>query len=191
MMPFRARIVQHTQSYEARVRALFGLGPKDGPGPDGPAGPFNRSSFHLEEHVMIRRLPDHVVTALRLRALNDPEFNSVVVAQELRERGYSVRPVTVRAAVTGHSHRNNATPPVVRGTYTREHLLRALRGFAFVLRRTPTLQDLEQAEDMASAHTYARHFGSWSAACRAAGLTPREQGASGHVGVDIKRRRVS
>jgi hypothetical protein len=57
--------------------------------------------------------------------------------------------------------------------YTSDQLLEALRALAAELGRPPRTTELRGRPDLPSPSTYRLHFGSWSAALRAAGLEPR------------------
>lgn len=60
--------------------------------------------------------------------------------------------------------------------YSDDDLLKRLRNLATSLGRTPTVADLTTAAGISSQSTYHTRFGSYSYACRLAGLTPRNPG---------------
>ena len=62
--------------------------------------------------------------------------------------------------------------PNIRYDWTREELIELLVKFKKKLGRIPKMEDVKAAEDMPSANTYIKYFGSWNRALEAAGLKP-------------------
>ena len=60
--------------------------------------------------------------------------------------------------------------------YSKNKLLNDLRKFALQLGRTPTLTEVDENQEIASAGSYTYHFGNYSNACKKAGLVPWEKG---------------
>ena len=62
--------------------------------------------------------------------------------------------------------------PNLKNGWTREELIELLVKLGEKLGRTPTIKDVNTAEDMPSNATYAKYFGSWNKALGAAGFKP-------------------
>lgn len=60
--------------------------------------------------------------------------------------------------------------------YSDEELIEFLQDFADELGETPTLQQIDEADEMPYGHAYLDRFGTYSEACLEAGITPNQKG---------------
>jgi hypothetical protein len=105
-------------------------------------------------------------------------FCDTVIYGVLAERDQNARPAVVAGGPSGTRKGSGLTRPsrsantIGRPQFDHQSLTDTLNDVAADLGRTPFKREWERFGFSPSARTYIRHFGSWSAACQAAGLDP-------------------
>lgn len=100
-------------------------------------------------------------------------FCDTVIYRTLAERGAASGPLTTRESRGPSNPRpRSASVRMGRPQFDHQSLTDTLNDVAADLGRTPFKREWERFGFSPSARTYIRHFGSWSAACKAAGLDP-------------------